>query len=64
MYTMIERESSCNADENGKVLQRVVILADTASDIPTVKDTWAVGSLCVIAEDHSYKILNNEREWV
>ena len=38
-----------DADENGKVLQRVVILADTASDIPTVSDAWAVGSLCVIA---------------
>lgn len=63
MYTMIERESSYNADENGKVLQRVVILVDTADDVPEADASWAVGSLCVIAEDHSYKILNNAREW-
>ena len=64
MYTMIERESSCNADENGKVMQRVVILVDTADDLPELDASWDSGSICMIAEDHSYKILNNEREWV
>lgn len=64
MYTIIERESSCNADENGKVLQRVVILADTADDLPEPDASWAVGSICMIAETHKYKVLNSEREWV
>lgn len=64
MYTMIEKESSLNADENGKVLQRVVIQVDTSDDVPEADASWAVGSSCIIAEDHSYKILNNEREWV
>lgn len=63
MYTMIERESSLNADENGKVLQRVVILADTASDLPEAEESWDAGSLAIIADTHRYKILNSEREW-
>ena len=61
MHTIIEQKGAAEVGSVSKL--RVVILADTASDIPTVKDAWAVGSLCVIAEDHSYKILNNEREW-
>ena len=64
MYTMIERESSCNADENGKVMQRVVILVDTADDLPEPDASWDAGSICMIAEDHSFKVLNNDREWV
>ena len=62
MYTIIEQKGAAEVGSVSKL--RVVILADTASDIPTVKDTWAVGSLCVIAEDHSYKILDSERKWV
>lgn len=62
MYTIIEQKGAAEVGSVSKL--SVVILADTASDIPTVKDTWAVGSICMIAEDHSYKILNNEREWV
>ena len=64
MYTMIERGSSLSADENGKVLQRVVILADTADDVPEADESWAVGSICMIAATHKYKVLNGEREWV
>ena len=62
MYTIIEQKGAAEVGSVSKL--SVVILADTASDIPTVKDAWAVGSLCVIAEDHSCKILNSEREWV
>lgn len=62
MYTIIEQKGAAEVGSVSKLM--VVILVDTASDIPTVNDAWAVGSLCVIAEDHSYKILNNEREWV
>lgn len=62
MYTIIEQKGAAEVGSVSKL--SVVILVDAASDIPTVKDAWAVGSLCVIAEDHSYKILNNEREWV
>ena len=64
MYTMIERESSLNADENGKVLQRVVILVDTADDLPEPDASWDAGSYAVIAETHNYKLRNSEREWV
>ena len=62
MYTIIEQKGAAEVGSVSKLM--VVILVDTASDIPTVNDTWAVGSICMIAEDHSYKILNNEREWV
>lgn len=62
MYTIIEQKGAAEVGSVSKL--SVVILADTASDIPTVKDAWAVGSICMIAEDHSYKILNSEREWV
>lgn len=64
MYTVIEKTSSCNADENGKVLQRVVILVDTADDLPEADVSWDAGSYAVIAETHKYKVLNSEREWV
>lgn len=64
MYTVIEKKSSCNADENGKVLQRVVIQVDTSDDVPEADASWEVGSMCIVAADHSFKILNNEREWV
>ena len=42
---------------------RVTIMVDTESKIPQPKPEWAVGSICVIADTHTYKILNNEREW-
>ena len=64
MYTMIERESSLNADENGKVLQRVAIQVDTSDDVPEADESWDVGSICMIAATHGYKVLNSEREWV
>lgn len=64
MYTMIERTSSLNADENGKALQKVVILVDTAEDLPEADACWDAGSLAIVADTHRYKILNGEREWV
>ena len=63
MYTMIKRESSLNADENGKVLQRVVILVDTVEDLPEAEESWDPGSLAIVADMHRCKILNNGREW-
>ena len=64
MYTLIEKTSSCNADESGKVLQRVVIQVDTSDDVPEADASWDVGSICMIAATHGYKVLNSEREWV
>lgn len=64
MYTMIERTSSLNADENGKALQKVVIQVDTAEDLPEADAGWDAGSLAIVADTHRYKILNGEREWV
>lgn len=64
MYTMIERTSSLNADENGKALQKVVIQVDTEADLPAPDGSWDVGSYAIIAGTHKYKILNSEREWV
>lgn len=62
MYKIIEHTPA--GGENGIAQIRVVILADTASDIPEPLEQWAVGSICMIAETHRYKVLNNEGEWV
>lgn len=62
MYTIME--SSMTRYSDGVQMSRVVIMVDAATDIPEPKDAWDSGSMCLVAEDHSYKILNNEREWV
>lgn len=62
MFTIME--SSMTRYSEGLQMSHVVILADTAADIPEPHDSWDSGSMCLVAEDHSYKILNNEREWV
>ena len=62
MYTIME--SSMTRYSEGVQMFRVVIMVDAATDIPEPNDAWDSGSMCLVAEDHSYKILNNEREWV
>ena len=61
MYTIME--SSMTRYSEGVQMSRVVIMVDAATDIPEPNDAWDSGSMCLVAEDHSYKILNNEREW-
>ncbi len=61
MYTMME--STPTRIQNGDPLNRVTILVDTADDIPEPHDGWDAGSMCMIADTHTYKVLNNEREW-
>lgn len=63
MYSVKEQTPVRFDAEIGQIF-RVVILADTAQDVPTASPTWDSGSICMIAEDHSYKILSNAREWV
>jgi len=62
MYTIME--SSMTRYSEGVQMSRVVIMVDAATDIPEPHVDWDSGSMCMVAEDHSYKILNNEREWV
>lgn len=62
-YQIISQECSV-IDQNGEPLHRTVILVDSAADVPQPEDSWMPGSYCMIAEDHTYKVLNNEREWV
>jgi len=50
-------------DQNGEPLHRTIIIVDTEDDIPAPLDGWDVGSMCMIADTHTYKVLNNEREW-
>lgn len=61
MYTMME--STPTRIQNGDPLNRVTILVDTADDIPEPHDEWDAGSMCMVAADHTFKVLNNEREW-
>lgn len=62
MYTVMDRTVSRRVGET--TLSIVQIIADTAEDVPEPDESWDAGSMCMIAEDHSFKILNNEREWV
>lgn len=49
---------------NGKSTFQVVILADTAEDVPEVQADWAPMSVCYIADSNDCKILNTKGEWV
>jgi len=42
----------------------VTIQVDTAADIPEARESWSAGSMCMIADTHTYKVLNSEGEWV
>ncbi len=61
-YSIIEK--SRVKFEDGTFYARVTILVDTESAIPAPEDNWVAGSMCMIADTHTYKVLNNEREWV
>lgn len=65
-FSMIRRQFVKYEDE--KPLERVTIIVDTSGEIPEPQENWAVGSVCIIADDTAnsvdYKILNNKRKWV
>ena len=62
MYTILERE---HVAVNGvSTMYRLTIQVDTEADVPTPDDTWAIGSMCLIADGHGVKILNSKGEWV
>lgn len=50
--------------KDGGYVFRVEIYVDTKDDIPTPKDEWTVGSMCVIGNTHEYRWLSFGREWV
>lgn len=64
MYTIIEviEEDCC------RMKQRVDILCDTVDDLPTIEEVektgFDVGSFAYIANERTYKVLNNAKEWV
>ena len=62
-YRIIEQDCGLYSVD-GEPQYRVVIQVDTQSDIPTPKTEWMEGSYCMIADEHKYKVLNSEREWV
>ena len=61
-YTLIEQRFI--RYEQGLPVFIVTIQVDTAADLPDPRESWSTGSMCMIAEDHTYKVLNSEREWV
>jgi hypothetical protein len=61
-YTLIEQRFI--RYEQGLPVFIVTIQVDTAADLPDPRESWSAGSMCMIAEDHTYKVLNSEREWV
>lgn len=60
-YTLMESTFIRYEGETSKF--RVTIMVDTESKIPQPKPEWVAGSTCMIADTHTYKILNREREW-
>jgi hypothetical protein len=60
-YSIIE--TSRVKFEDGTFYARVTILVDTESAIPAPEDNWAAGSMCMIADTHDFKILDNQGVW-
>lgn len=61
MYTFLEgSQTSTSEGEKKKV---VAIAVSTESDIPVPENDWGCGSMCIIADYHSVKILNENGEW-
>lgn len=62
MYTIIEV-----TDVDG-ARKRVDLICDTTDNLPTVeeidKEYLDVGSFAYIANERTYKVLNNAKEWV
>ena len=61
-YTLIEQRFI--RYEQGLPVFIVTIQVDTAADLPALRESWSAGSMSMIADTHTYKVLNNEREWV
>ena len=66
MYTILN--SKFIKFEGNKSIQRVEIVCDTESDLPTPEEIdsegFTVGSLAMITDTHEIKILNHAGEWV
>lgn len=61
MYTFIDGAQT--SDSTGEKKKIVTISVSTENDIPEPEEDWACGSICLIANTHSYKMLNSEGEW-
>ena len=66
MYTILN--SKFIKFEGSKSIQRVEIVCDTETDLPTPEEIdsegFTVGSLAMITDTHEIKILNHAGEWV
>lgn len=62
MYTELDKEYTKHVEGVG--MYRVTIQVDTAADLPEPDASWEVGSICIIANTHAFKMLNSEKEWV
>lgn len=61
-YTLIEQRFV--RYEQGLPVFIVTIQVDTADGIPDPRESWSAGSMCMIADTHTYKLLNSEGDWV
>lgn len=54
--------------ENGKIMKLASIQCDTTADLPTKAEIEAegilIGSDVWIANEHKYRCLNSEKEWI
>lgn len=47
----------------GVMHYRVTLCCDTENDIPDALDVWDAGSIAMVADGHSYKVLDSEGAW-
>lgn len=48
--------------ENGITKFFVDVVADSEADIPEPLSYWSAGSVCLIADSKTFKVLNSERQ--
>lgn len=60
-YTIMEQEPT--EVVGGVMHYRVTLCCDTENDIPDALDVWDAGSIAMVADGHSYKVLDSEGAW-
>lgn len=61
-YSIMEQIKT-RVTPDGVAHYRVTLICDTTDDIPEALDTWDAGSIAMVADGHSYKVLDSEGAW-
>ena len=61
-YSIMEQIKT-RVTPDGVAHYRVTLICDTTDDIPTADASWDAGSIAMVADGHSYKVLDSEGAW-